>query len=45
MFCPEDDCTSTFETTDKLSLHIVRGEDTTPKLLSGMGRAKTMFEK
>lgn len=45
LLCPEDNCTSSFETADELSLHIARGEHTIPKLITGIDKAKNMFAK
>lgn len=44
-FCPEENCTSTFESEDNLSLHIAGGEHQIPKLLTGQDKAKHAFAK
>lgn len=45
LLCPEDNCASSFETADELSLHIASGEYTIPKLFSDIDKAKNTFAK
>lgn len=45
MFCPEENCTSTFETAEDLSLHIARGEHQIPKIITSQDKAKNAFAK